>query len=62
MVGVTRAETAAAGLVVIAPDHGGPREIALDGRAGILMDVFDPHDIAAAFARLLDLSPGERER
>jgi glycosyltransferase involved in cell wall biosynthesis len=60
--GLVFAEAAAAGLVMIAPDHGGPREIALDGRAGILIDVFDPQNIAAAFARLLDLSPGERER
>jgi glycosyltransferase involved in cell wall biosynthesis len=60
--GLVFAEAAAAGLVMIAPDHGGPREIALDGCAGILIDVFDPKDIAAAFARLLDLSPAERER
>jgi glycosyltransferase involved in cell wall biosynthesis len=60
--GLVFAEAAAAGLVMIAPDHGGPREITLDGRAGILIDIFDPLDIAAAFARLSDLSPCERER
>ena len=60
--GLVFAEAAAAGLVIIAPDHGGPREIALDGRAGILIDIFDPQDIAAAFARLADLKKGEREQ
>jgi glycosyltransferase involved in cell wall biosynthesis len=60
--GLVFAEAAAAGLVIIAPDHGGPREISLDGGGAILIDIFDPADIAAAFERLLDLSPGERER
>jgi glycosyltransferase involved in cell wall biosynthesis len=60
--GLVFAEAAAAGLVMIAPDHGGPRETALEGRAGILIDIFDPDDIAAAFARLVDLSQDERER
>ena len=56
------AEAAAAGLVMIVPDHGGPREIALDGGGGIMTDIYDPEDIAAAFARLVDLSPDEREK
>jgi glycosyltransferase involved in cell wall biosynthesis len=60
--GLVFAEAAAAGLVVIAPDHGGPREVALDGLAGILINVFDPEHVAAAFQRALDLTPGERER
>lgn len=60
--GLVFAEAAAAGLVMIAPDHGGPREIALDGSAGILIDIFNSEDIAAAFARLADLNQVERER
>jgi glycosyltransferase involved in cell wall biosynthesis len=60
--GLVFAEAAAAGLVIIASDHGGPREIALDGSAGILIDIFDPSDIAAAFARLLCLSADERDK
>jgi glycosyltransferase involved in cell wall biosynthesis len=60
--GLVFAEAAATGLVVVAPDHGGPREIALDGLAGILIDVFDPEHIATAFERALDLTPLERER
>jgi glycosyltransferase involved in cell wall biosynthesis len=60
--GLVFAEAAAAGLVIIAPDHGGPREIALDGRAGILIDIFDPQDIATAFMRLADLTDSERDR
>ena len=60
--GLVFAEAAAAGLVMIVPDHGGPREIALDGGGGIMTDIYDPEDIAAAFARLVDLSPDEREK
>jgi glycosyltransferase involved in cell wall biosynthesis len=60
--GLVFAEAAAAGLVIIAPDHGGPREIALDGRAGILIDIFDPQDIATAFMRLADLTDSERDQ
>jgi len=60
--GLVFAEAAAAGLVMIVPDHGGPREIALDGGAGILIDIFDPQDIAAAFTRLVELSPDECEK
>ena len=60
--GLVFAEAAAAGLVIIASDHGGPREIALDGSGGILIDIFDPGDIAAGFARLLDLGVEERDK
>jgi glycosyltransferase involved in cell wall biosynthesis len=60
--GLVFAEAAAAGLVTIAPDHGGPREIVLDGAAGLLADPFDDADVAHAFARLAALDDGERER
>jgi glycosyltransferase involved in cell wall biosynthesis len=59
--GLVFAEAAAAGLVLIVPDHGGPCEIALDGRGGVLIDIFDPQNIAMAFSRVLELSPVERE-
>jgi glycosyltransferase involved in cell wall biosynthesis len=59
--GLVFAEAAAAGLVLIAPDHGGPREIALDGRAGILADPFDTASVARAFTRLAALGTAERE-
>jgi glycosyltransferase involved in cell wall biosynthesis len=60
--GLVFAEAAAAGHIVIAPDHGGPSEIVLDGLAGILIDIFDPQNIAAALERALDLTPFEGER
>jgi glycosyltransferase involved in cell wall biosynthesis len=59
--GLVFAEAAAAGLVTIAPDHGGPREIVLDGAAGLLADPFDAGSVAAAFARFAALSGDERE-
>ena len=60
--GLVFAEAAAAGLVLVAPDHGGPREVALDGRGGVLIDIFDPQNIAMALSRVLELSPAEREQ
>lgn len=60
--GLVFAEAAAAGLIMIAPDHGGPRETTLDGKAGILVDIFDAEAVSGALSRLLRLSFDERER
>ena len=59
--GLVFAEAAGAGLVLIGPDHGGPREILDDGRAGILADPFDAASIARALSRFCSLSVVERE-
>jgi glycosyltransferase involved in cell wall biosynthesis len=60
--GLVFAEAAAAGLVTIAPDHGGPREVVLDGAAGLLADPFDAGSVAAAFTRFAALTGEARER
>lgn len=59
--GLVFAEAAGAGLLLLGPDHGGPREILDDGRAGILADAFDPMGISAAFTRLAGLAAAERD-
>jgi glycosyltransferase involved in cell wall biosynthesis len=60
--GIVFAEAAAHGLVMIGPDHGGPREILLDGAAGLLADPFDPRSVADAFSRYATLDTQERDR
>ncbi|MBS0375545.1 MAG: glycosyltransferase family 4 protein [Proteobacteria bacterium] len=60
--GLVFAEAAAAGLVVLASDHGGPREIVLDGEAGLLADPFDAGSVAAAFDRLAALDAASIQR
>lgn len=59
--GLVFAEAAGAGLLLIGPDHGGPREILDDGQAGILADPFDPASIARALARFCSLPAEERQ-
>ena len=59
--GLVFAEAAGAGLVLIGPDHGGPREIMDDGRSGILADPFDSASIAKALARFSSLPQEQRE-
>jgi glycosyltransferase involved in cell wall biosynthesis len=59
--GLVFAEAAAAGLVLLVPDHGGPRETAMDGKGGILVDIFDTDAVAKAFAHLVALSDSDRE-
>lgn len=56
------AEAQAMGRPVIASDHGGPRESLLAGRTGWLTAPGDPHALAAAIARFLDLSHADRQR
>jgi glycosyltransferase involved in cell wall biosynthesis len=54
------AEALAMGRPVIATDHGGAREIVLDGETGWLVPPNDPDALAAAIAGALALSPAER--
>ncbi len=60
--GLVFAEAAAHGLVMIGPDHGGPREILRDGAAGLLADPFDPMSVARAFSRYATMDTQERDR
>ena len=60
--GLVFAEAAAAGLVLLAPDHGGPRETALDGEGGLLVDSFDSAAVADGFVRLISLPGAVREQ
>ncbi|MGO9490325.1 MAG: glycosyltransferase [Solirubrobacteraceae bacterium] len=59
--GIVLVEGMAAGLPVVAVDAGGPAEIVLAGRTGILARSGSPEDLAAAIEPLLD-SPELRER
>jgi glycosyltransferase involved in cell wall biosynthesis len=52
------AEAAAYGLPVIAPAHGGPTEVVVDGETGLLVDPADPAAMAAALRALA----GDRRR
>jgi sucrose-phosphate synthase len=51
--GLSLVEAMAVGLPAVATEHGGPREITDEGRAGILADPADPSQLAAALAGLL---------
>lgn len=51
--GLTFLEAAANHIPSVAPDHGGPSEIVLDGKTGLLTDADSPEAIAACMARLL---------
>ena len=59
--GMVFAEAAGAGLLLIGPDHGGPREILDEDRAGILADPFDASSIAMALKRFCALQSEERD-
>lgn len=50
--GLVFAEAAANRKAVIAPNHGGPAEIVVDGATGLLVDPSDPQDIAQAIQEL----------
>ncbi len=52
--GLTLIEAAAAGVPVVATDDGGPRDIIANCRNGILVDVSDPKNIAAALNKIID--------
>jgi glycosyltransferase involved in cell wall biosynthesis len=54
------AEAQAMGRPVIATDHGGAREIVIDGETGWLVPPGDPQALAAAITRALALSPAQR--
>jgi glycosyltransferase involved in cell wall biosynthesis len=55
-------EAAAKGLLLIGPDHGGPREILDDGRLGWCVDAFSPDALAQALSQAVGLSDGEADR
>src|SRR5262249_59618973 len=50
-------EAMAAGRAVIAPREGGPREIVVDGKTGVLVPPRDPDALAAAMVALLPTPP-----
>src|SRR5262249_59627020 len=54
-------EAMAAGRAVIAPREGGPREIVVDGKTGVLVPPRDPDAPAAAMVALLE-DPARRAR
>lgn len=60
--GMVFPEAAARGLLLIGPDHGGPREILDDGRLGWCVDAFSPDALAQALAQAVSLSDGEADR
>jgi len=51
--GLTFIEAAASGTPSVAPDHGGPSEVVLNGKTGLLADAGSPDAIAACIAGLL---------
>lgn len=51
--GLTVVEAMAVGLPVVATRNGGPHETTDEGRAGLLIDPYDPPDIANGLLRLL---------
>ncbi len=59
--GMVFPEAAARGLLLVGPDHGGPREILEDGAIGELCDPFDPQSIADAILRTLSLTDAEAD-
>jgi len=54
------AEALAMGRPVVATDHGGAREIVLDGETGWLVPPDDPEAMSAAIAHALALTPADR--
>lgn len=51
--GLTFVEAAANGVASIAPDHGGPAELVVDGKTGLLVDPSDPDAIADCMAQMV---------
>lgn len=60
--GLVFPESAARGLLLVGPDHGGPVEILEGGRLGACLPVFDPEALAEAFWRIERLSDPEVDR
>jgi glycosyltransferase involved in cell wall biosynthesis len=60
--GMVFTEAAAAGLLVLGPDHGGPLEILAGGRLGRLADPADPASIRDALLDLADTPQPEQRR
>jgi glycosyltransferase involved in cell wall biosynthesis len=60
--GLVFPESAAHGLLLVGPDHGGPLEILEAGRFGWTCDPFDPRAVAAALEQICRLSDEEVER
>jgi glycosyltransferase involved in cell wall biosynthesis len=60
--GLVFPEAAARGLLLVGPDHGGPREILDGGRLGRCVDAFEPGGLAAALAGIASLSDAEADR
>jgi glycosyltransferase involved in cell wall biosynthesis len=60
--GLVYPEAAAVGLLLIGPDHGGPREIMDDGRLGFVVDAFSPEALAEALARAWALDDAAADR
>lgn len=60
--GRTAAEASAAGLPVIAADHGGAREVVLAGKTGWRARPGDATVLAGAISELMDMAPDARHR
>lgn len=60
--GMVYPEAAAKGLLLIGPDHGGPKEILDDGRLGWCVDAFSPEALAQAFEEVWALPDAEVDR
>ncbi len=60
--GMVFPEAAARGLLVIGPDHGGPREILDHGRYGWSVNAFSPEALAEALMAITRLPDGEVDR
>jgi glycosyltransferase involved in cell wall biosynthesis len=60
--GLVFPESAAHGLLLVGPDHGGPLEILEGGRFGWTCDPFEPRAVAAALEQICRLSDDEVER
>ena len=57
--GIALCEALGSGLVVVAPDQGGPPTYVEDGVTGLLTDTSDPTALGAALSRALDLAAAE---
>jgi glycosyltransferase involved in cell wall biosynthesis len=60
--GLVYPEAAAGGLLLVGPDHGGPREILDDGRLGFTVDAFSAEALADALARVWALDDATVDR